>query len=427
MKIPFSDEGYDALSARILAMFPTFGRVGAAAYRPGLERMEEMCGLMGHPEKRFRSVHVAGTNGKGSSCNMLAAHFAGRGLRTGLYTSPHILDFRERIRVIEPGSDGHPHSRLVSRQFVWDFMQEYSSAIEDAGLSFFELTTAMAFAFFAFEGVEIAVVETGLGGRLDATNVIVPELSLITNIGYDHMDILGPTLGDIAREKAGIIKPGVPVVVGESHPETDPVFIDAAGRNGSPLIFADKSISGTGTLSPGDLDLKGIYQEKNLRTVLCALDALGEKADTEAICSSAAICDFHGRWEKICENPVCICDIGHNEHGLKYNFKQLDALLDNGSYTDLVMVYGSVKDKDVDAVLRILPSRAHIFFAAASNKRAMSSAELMRRAGHPRSESTASVAEAVGKALELCGTMAKPLLYIGGSTYVVSEALPLFK
>ena len=414
----------------LFARFPSFGAAGVGVYKPGLERMAQMCSRMGNPQEKLPlCIHVAGTNGKGSTCNMIAAHLAASGRRTLLYTSPHILDYRERIRVIEKGAEDCV-STLISREEVWDFINRYREDFDILDLSLFEITTAMMLEFAVSRKVDAAVIETGLGGRLDATNVITPSLSVITNIGYDHMDLLGQTLPDIAAEKAGIIKPGVPVVIGESSPETDPVFERVAASCGAPIHFADRQ--GPGGLpdaiaSPAEgLDLKGIYQAKNLNTVCCALRTLGMEPDMRAIASAAAICDFHGRWEKICGDPYTICDIGHNEHGLKYNFRQLDTLLDSGAFTDLVMVYGSVSDKDVDAVLRILPRRAVIFFTAAANRRAMPADELFRRAAHQGGTVVDGVANAVSQAIDLCRTMARPLLYIGGSTYIVSEALPIF-
>lgn len=417
--------------AELFVRFPSFGAKGPEAYKPGLDRVKTILGRMDDPQTRYRCIHVAGTNGKGSTCNMLAAHLAGSGLKVGLYTSPHILDFRERMRTVQC-SGGECSVTLIPRREVWNFIQEYSSDINALELSFFEITTVMAFRWFASEEVDVAVVETGLGGRLDATNVITPYLSVITNIGYDHVDLLGPTLGDIAGEKAGIIKPGIPVVVGESSPDTDEVFRRRAEESGSALFFADRyefgdTVSGAMTRALEVMDLKGIYQEKNLRTVCCALEITGMTPDFDAICAAASICDFHGRWEKLSDSPFTICDIGHNEHGLKYNFRQLDSLLDSGRYSDLVMVYGSVRDKDVDAVLMILPPRAYIYFTAAANHRAMPSDELYARAARKDSESVPDVRDAVRAALERCSSLARPLLYIGGSTYVVSEALPLFK
>lgn len=385
---------------------------------------------MGEPQKAYPCIHVAGTNGKGSTCNMLTSVLASKGLRVGLYTSPHILDFRERMRVVENGS-----ARLVPRTRVWDMLQEYEGDFDELDLSFFEITTALAFKFFADEKVDVAVIETGLGGRLDATNVITPILSVITNIGLDHTDLLGSTLPEIAVEKAGIVKPGIPVVIGESNPATDPVFRTVAEAQASPITFADR-ISGIECPVASQeilsrMDLKGSYQEKNLRTVLAALKVLGIEPNADALKNAAKICDFHGRWEEMAKEPYTICDIGHNEHGLKYNFAQLDSLLDEGRFTDLVMVYGSVADKDVDAVLEILPHRAHIIFTAADNHRAMpaqsvydhAEAIFSRKGIALDAEVVADVPSAVSRALDICRGKNHPLLYIGGSTYVVSEAI----
>lgn len=437
-----SNPDYKALIASLSVRFPSFGAVGSAAFKPGLERVEAICALLGNPQKRYRTIHVAGTNGKGSTANMTAASLASSGLAAGLYTSPHILDFRERMRVVTASGVTMP-----SEEYVLEFWDRWGDECDRLDLSFFEITTAMAFDFFARSGVQAAVIETGLGGRLDATNIITPELSVITNIGYDHTDILGPTLAAIAGEKAGIIKPGVPVVIGESHPETDPVFESVAASAGAPIRFADREAL---PVRIGDLDfetvlagmdLQGSYQRKNLRTVLCALDVLGVTPNPGALMHAATICEFHGRWEKVCDNPLTICDIGHNEHGLKYNFAQLDGMLDRGEVTDLVMVYGSVADKDVDAVLRILPGRSRIFFTCADNHRAMPAGELAVRFARLRASDTAAsahivvprVADAVGAALGLCRSLtehdaaARPMIYIGGSTYIVSEALGFLK
>ena len=468
MEHEFSDIEYDAMLSRLFSRFPSFQNQGAQAYKPGLERVEQMCRLIGEsraaeglpavaPHRAWPCIHVAGTNGKGSTCNMLAAALSSSGLKTGLYTSPHILDFRERMRIVS-----NQGITLISRRQVWDFIRRWTRELDELDLSFFEITTVMAFDFFAREGVDAAVIETGLGGRLDATNVVVPELSVITNIGLDHTDLLGDTLPEIAFEKAGIIKEGVPVVVGESGPETDPVFGRVALQRNAPLCFADKEAYAMGMAVGGQvpdgpasesllsrLDLKGPYQEKNLRTALCALavlsgrrssdgsvpdveptfakaDLLGE-ASADAIAHAARRCGFHGRWEKLCDNPATICDIGHNEHGLKYNFAQLEHLLDSGEYSDLVMVYGSVRDKDVDAVLRIIPRRARIFFTNADNHRAMPAEEVRQRFeaifSNPDNKAYPFVADAVEAAMEYCRGLVRPLLYIGGSTYIVSEAV----
>ena len=407
----------------LLARCPSFGYAGSAAYKPGLERMEAMCARMGNPERGLRCVHVAGTNGKGSTCNFLCASLASMGFRVGLYTSPHIYDVRERIRIVSGGS-----YELIPPDALDEFACLYRDDAVSLGLSYFEIVTSAAFWYFSREKVDWVVLETGLGGRLDATNVVVPALSVITNIGYDHMDVLGNTLPLIAQEKAGIIKPGVPVVVGESDQETVAVFREVALRRGSPLFFADSCAPEVAL--PPDMDLKGCYQPKNLRTVLCALERLGFAPDWDALSRAASVCGFHGRWEKVCDNPLTICDIGHNAHGLKYNFAQLSSMLDRGECSDVVMVYGSVADKDVDAVLRLLPSRAYIFFTAASSPRALPAEELFSRALSLRCDDSAfggrwrcvpEVPDALAAARKLCLSLEKPLLYVGGSTYVISE------
>lgn len=429
MKNSFTEHAYSERLDSLFKKYPSFAGVGSDAYKPGLDHIRNMCASLGNPQEAFPSIHVAGTNGKGSTCNMLTASLAMDALAVGLYTSPHILDFRERIRIVT--SDG---VTFISKQEVWDFLDSHEDDFEKEELSFFEITTAMAFDFFARHRVDIAVIETGLGGRLDATNIIVPELSVITNIGLDHMDILGGTRALIAAEKAGIIKPGVPCVVGESDDESRPVFEKIASECGSRIVFADDVLKQSGQLVDesvreafeilhGQLDLRGSYQMKNLATVLCALHVLGRKPNFEGIRHAAAICHFHGRWETILETPHTIGDIGHNEHGLKYNFSQLEDLVKEGVYSDLVMVYGSVSDKDVEAVLRLLPESAYVYFTAAANKRAMSAETLFEMSGHACGEVVPCVADAVEKALERCSGLDKPLLYIGGSTYVLAEAL----
>ncbi len=449
MKKIFSEEDYQALTSSLLSRFPSFQTQGKEAYNPGLERSMEIDARMGLPSKDFPCIHVAGTNGKGSVSNMLAAHYAACGLKVGLYTSPHILDFRERMRVVTGKK-----ASLITKEKLWDLMQEYGKDFDELGLSFFELTTALAFRFFADEQVDMAIIETGLGGRLDATNIIEPILSVITNIGLDHTNLLGDTLEAIAGEKAGIIKPGVPVVVGESNAATNPVFEKVADANGSRLWFADKmgfayggglevvmalnsnslGISDEGFEKLlGEMDLQGEYQARNLRTVLAALRVLEQTPRLDALAHAAEICDFHGRWEQLAKHPFTICDIGHNGHGLKYNFAQLDKMMDSGAYDELVMVYGSVADKDVDAALKLIPERAKLVFTSADSQRAMPAEEIMRRfealhdcAGR-EIHCCPKVADAMALAMEMCTSADNPLLYIGGSTYVVAEAIPEFK
>lgn len=434
--------------------FPSFQKVGAGAYKPGIANMEFADQIMGHPHRKYKIIHVAGTNGKGSVSNMLASVLAAFGHKVGLYTSPHILDFRERMRIVVPSEGSSTVVRqLVSKEYVWDFMQQWRDTFDHLDMSFFEITTMMALKWFAHEAVDVVVLETGLGGRLDSTNIVTPILSVITNIGLDHCDMLGETLPEIAFEKAGIIKPKVPVVVGESGVEIDPVFerkvlytnISEAEYMGdrarimSLLTFADKVHPALWSEHEDILaamDLQGEYQCKNLRTVLAALEVLGitpAMCDIKnAIIHAASRMDFHGRWEKIQDRPYMICDIGHNEHGLKYNFAQLEKMMENGKFSRLFLVYGSVADKDVDAALRLLPENAVLIFTQANSKRALPAEKIREKYLEHCSQAgrlpgdihvAASVPEAVALAVTLSAGEQSPLIYIGGSTYVVSEAV----
>lgn len=456
----FSEAAYNDLIEALFKRFPSFQKVGAGAYKPGIANMEFADQLMGHPHKKYKIIHVAGTNGKGSVSNMLSSVLSAFGYKVGLYTSPHILDFRERMRVVEqPDHMSISECRLVSKEYVWDFMQQWRDTFDHLDMSFFEITTMMALNWFAHEAVDFVVLETGLGGRLDSTNIVNPILSVITNIGLDHCDMLGETLPEIAFEKAGIIKPKVPVAVGESHPETDGVFerkvlytniseqeyMGDRTRIMSLLTFADKaypSLWGEHENILAEMDLQGEYQKKNLRTVLAALDVLKglgvellmENASRciDAIVHTASRMDFHGRWEKIQDKPYTICDIGHNEHGLKYNFAQLEKMMENGKFSGLFLVYGSVADKDVDAALRLLPKNAVLIFTQANSKRALSAEKIQEKYLEHCSETgrspgqmhvAASVPEAVALAETLSASESEPLVYVGGSTYVVSEAV----
>ncbi len=475
MEKKFSEEAYDDMIGKLFVRFPSFQKVGAGAYKPGIGNMEFFDQLAGHPHKRYKIIHVAGTNGKGSVSNMLASCLAASGLKVGLYTSPHILDFRERLRMFgcPPEPSCHPErsegsdATMVSKEYVWSFISRWQETFDHLDMSFFEITTSLAFSWFADMEADIVVLETGLGGRLDSTNIVSPVLSIITNIGLDHCDMLGETLPEIAFEKAGIIKPKVPVVVGESHPETDPVFErkvlytnlpepDFMGNRTaimSLLTFADKvepSLWDRHEEILREMDLQGDYQRKNLRTVLAVLDVLAsgnmaELTDSmiyEAIIHTAARTDFHGRWEKLSENPYVICDIGHNEHGLRHNFAQLEKMRTEGRCTRIIMVYGSVADKDVDAVLHLLPSDAVLVFTQAHGKRALPAENIRDRymaycaeSGRPAGDvhCTGTVIEAVKLAYGLAASLresdpgALPLIYIGGSTYVVSEAVAALK
>lgn len=491
----FTEDEYEKMMEELFRRFPSFQKSGADAYKPGIANMEFFDQLAGHPHRNYRIIHVAGTNGKGSVSNMLASALAATGLKVGLYTSPHILDFRERMRVVEAvrgaaddviaGNAAPLQSQVqyVPKEYVWYFIRQWQDTFDHLDMSFFEITTVMAFSWFAEQKVDIVVLETGLGGRLDSTNIVSPELCVITNIGLDHCDMLGDTLPEIAFEKAGIIKPKVPVVIGESHPETDPVFErkvlytnlpepDYMGNSQaimSLLTFADKvepSMWNESEEILAEMDLQGVYQRKNLRTVLAALDVLRDTACTsagklhavpqnsgvsralsqencsrcirDAIIQTASRMDFHGRWEKLSDSPYTICDIGHNGHGLKYNFAQLAHMQADGY--SLIMVYGSVADKDVDAVLHLMPEGAQYVFTQAHGKRALAAETIRERymsyceetgraVGNINCSGTvvAALKLAYSLAAQLAETGAKPLVYIGGSTYVVSEAVAMLK
>lgn len=458
----FSEERYKEMIDALFMRFPSFQKVGAGAYKPGVGNMEFIDQLLGHPHRAYKIIHVAGTNGKGSVSNMLVSVLAALGYRVGLYTSPHILDFRERIRVVDGGRDAvSPDVRLISKESVWDFIESWRETFDHLDMSFFEITTAMALHWFAVQEVDFVVLETGLGGRLDSTNIVTPLLSVITNIGLDHCDLLGDALPEIAFEKAGIIKPGVPVVIGESNAETDPVFerkvlytnlpepkfMGSRSMIMSLLSFADKTEPMLWDRHKDILaamDLQGAYQEKNLRTVLAAVSTLlasvpelsealavsGMENVVSAIEHTAVRTGFRGRWEKLSDNPLIICDIGHNAHGLKYNFAQLQNMKSEGRCTDLVIVYGSVADKDLDSVLPLMPADAYYVFTQARSRRALPAADILARfiQAYPAGKAcaVADVAAAVARAKEIASDPAmcsdNPLVYIGGSTYVVSEA-----
>ena len=450
----FSESRYRALLEEIFQRFPSVQKTDfATAYKPGLAGMEAFCEALGHPERAFKSIHVAGTNGKGSVASLLTAALAGVGLRVGLYTSPHLVDFRERARIVSGDSFD-----LIPKDYVFDFLTTWEPYFIEHGLSFFEITTGLAFQWFADAGVDAAVIETGLGGRLDSTNVITPELALVTTIGLDHCALLGNTLEAIATEKAGIFKPGVPALVGESNPETDPVFDDKSWML-CPLTYADKvrpSLWHRRQDILKKMDLQADVQEKNLRTVLAAVDILKQipgfkaLADTEGVLAgitgAARQTGFRGRWERLSELPFVICDIGHNPQAVQYNFAQLRRYVEEGRCSSLIIVYGIMADKDLDSILPLMPVDATYIFAAPDTARALPAAEILKRftaaqAGAPlRAYAADSVRQAVQMAMQLAQTLSQqtnrsasaskpvpPLVFIGGSAFVVAEALPLFR
>ena len=451
----FSESRYGALLEEIFQRFPSVQKTDfATAYKPGLAGMEAFCEALGHPERAFKSIHVAGTNGKGSVSSLLASALAGVGIRTGLYTSPHLVDFRERARIVAGDS-----FELIPKDYVFDFLTTWKPYFVEHDLSFFEITTGLAFKWFADAGVDAAVIEAGLGGRLDSTNVLTPELALVTTIGLDHCALLGNTLEAIAGEKAGIFKPGVPALVGESNPETDPVFDDKAWML-CPLTFADKvrpSLWHRRQDILKKMDLQADVQEKNLRTVLAAVDILKQIPGFKALADTEGILDglvraarrtgFRGRWERLSELPFVICDIGHNPQALQYNFNQLRRYVEEGRCSSLIIVYGIMADKDLDGILPLMPADATYIFTAPQTTRALPANELLKRytafqGGRPslRTYAADSVRQAVQMALQLAQTLSQqtnrsasaskpvpPLVFIGGSAFVVAEALPLFR
>lgn len=347
---------------------PMFQHVGGSAYKEGLENTHILDEHFGHPHRSFRCIHVGGTNGKGSCSHTLAAILQEAGYKVGLYTSPHLVDFRERIRV---------NGQVIPESYVVRFVENERSFFEPLHPSFFELTTAMAFRYFADERVDVAIVEVGLGGRLDCTNIIRPDLCIITNISFDHTQFLGDTLEKIAAEKAGIIKSGIPAIIGETTPETKPVFIRKANEAGAPLFFAEEDQE---DYYPGlECELKGAYQTKNTRTLLSAIRQLqeaGYRLDEQAVRSGFAhVCELtglKGRWQKLQDAPTLICDTGHNVGGITYVVEQLK----QQPYRKLHIVIGMVNDKDIRSVLALLPQDAEYYFTKASVKRAMPEEEL---------------------------------------------------
>lgn len=416
----YNTQTYDRLLADLFEKHPTVQKDGfvAGAYKPGLAGMEAFDAALGHPWRKFKTIHVAGTNGKGSVSSMLAAALAATGLRVGLYTSPHLVDFRERIKIISAAErDSTPNAEMIPKEAVFAFLTEQNLS----GLSFFEITTGMAFWWFAEQKVDIAVIEVGLGGRLDSTNIILPELSVITSIGLDHCAMLGGTRAEIAFEKAGIFKPGVPALVWGWDGQTGPVFESHAAEVPCPLFFAEEFDT-----EDIELDLTGPCQAVNLRTVLAALELLGIDADRDALARTARITGFRGRWERLLPEPETICDIGHNPAALQLNFERLTAL-----GRPLFIVYGVMADKDLDGIAPLMPGGAEYFLVAPATSRSLPVAALEERLSKLRPDIRAcaapSVADGVKMAVKKASGVPGSLVYIGGSTFVVAEAVELFK
>jgi len=425
---------YQETLAYLYEQLPMFSRIGAAAYKKDLHNTIELCKSLGNPQHQFKTIHVAGTNGKGSTCHMLAAIFQQAGYKTGLYTSPHIKAFGERIRI---------NGQMINESFVIDFVVKTKSLYETIQPSFFELTVAMAFEYFAKEKVDIAIIETGLGGRLDSTNIISPILSVITNIGYDHMNLLGNTLPEIAGQKAGIIKQNTPVVIGEILPETKNVFVQEANDKEAPLYFAQgryvaEYIEPTGNLMFCNvkdlltntteklrLDLNGIYQAKNICTVLCVVDQLRKKgydipeaALHTALENVKTLTGLRGRWEIVQNHPAIILDVAHNTDGIKQVLFQLK---NNYPTAQIHFVLGFVKDKDVEHVLDLFPKEAFYYFTNAHIPRALPHEELKNMAA--QKELTGSSFDDVNEAIEAAKTKAatNDVIMICGSFFIIGE------
>lgn len=417
----------------LFTKLPMFSRIGAAAIKKDLTNTIVLCKSLGDPQKQFKTVHIAGTNGKGSVSHMLAAILQTAGYKTGLYTSPHLHDFRERIKV---------NGEMVNEDFVVDFTERIKTQIETIEPSFFEITVAMAFKYFAEQKVDIAVIETGLGGRLDSTNIITPELSIITNIGWDHMNLLGNSLAEIAYEKAGIIKPTIPVVIGEVTEESKPVFEKRVKEEASELIHPGSSLQlaayclkdeclvvevkdlVTETITAYLLDLPGFYQAKNLLTVLASVKELqkqGWKITEEHIHSALSktkrINGLHGRWEKIQQNPTVVLDVGHNEDGVRQIIHQLK----HTSFNHLHIIIGMVKDKEIDKVLSLLPVKATYYFTKAQIPRALDEKQLQEKAKvfDLTGETYSDVNTALNKAKQAAAK--DDLILVCGSVFLVGE------
>lgn len=411
---------------------PLYSSIGIRAYKADLDNTLALCKHLGDPQKKIKTIHIAGTNGKGSTSHMLATVFQQCGYKTGLYTSPHLKDFRERIKI---------NGEMIPRDFVTAFVEKTKTFSEEIEPSFFELTFVMALEYFVHQNVDIAVIETGLGGRLDSTNVITPLLSVITNIGFDHMDILGDSPGKIAYEKAGIIKPGIPVVIGEAIPETKIIFREKARQTDSAIFFAEERFA-IKSVKPGNetlrvevldidkkqnnnytLDLTGLYQAKNLLTVLTAIDvlknifSLEEKYIHKALGNVKNFTGLHGRWEVIRRKPLVVLDVAHNVDGIQ----QLVNQINNSRYKKLHIIFGIVKDKEIKKVLQQLPLDAEYYFTRAHIPRALPENELLERAGefHLKGSSYSEVNMALKAAMDAASE--EDMIIVCGSIFVVGE------
>ncbi len=426
---------YKKILEWLFSQLPMYQRQGKAAYKANLKNTLALDEHFGHPHQQFKSIHVAGTNGKGSVSHMLASVLQAAGYKVGLYTSPHLIDFRERIKV---------NGKMIEKSFVLNFIQQNHAIFEKLKPSFFEMTVAMAFSYFADKKINIAVVEVGLGGRLDSTNIISPELTIITNIGFDHTQFLGHTLTDIAGEKAGIIKQNTPIIIGEKHSETKDVFIEKALDKLAPLFFAEDiyhfdyalqtteehqqihlSRFGNALSTPIDLDLLGHYQHKNILSVLTTLEILrknliiSDVAMAKGLSKVQKISGLVGRWQIISRNPLTICDTGHNEDGIKQVVEQIYKY----PFKKLHFIYGAVNDKNIDKILSLLPKEAEYYFTQASILRALEVDILYKKARLKGLKG--SKYDTVKKAFRAAKNKAESsdFIFVGGSSFIVADLL----
>jgi dihydrofolate synthase / folylpolyglutamate synthase len=421
----------------LFARLPMYQRIGAAAYKADLDNTLKITEILGKPHTKLKAIHVAGTNGKGSSSHMLAAILQQSGYKTGLYTSPHLIDFRERIKI---------NGKMIPKNYVSEFVVKYKEAFEKIEPSFFEWTFGLALDYFAAEEVDVAIIEVGLGGRLDSTNIITPRASLITNISFDHMNLLGDTLEKISKEKAGIIKPRIPVVISQYQSETAPVFNQIAKEQKAQIEYADKNykilsqknLNGlqhvsilnkkTEQVNEYDLDLTGNYQVKNLLGVLDVLEFI-EKAGfliepehvKNALKQVVKLTGLSGRWQTLSNKPLIIADTGHNEDGIKQVLENINAV----SHKHLHIVFGTVNDKDISKILPLLPKKATYYFVKANIPRALDATELQQQAHKFKLEGKAYETVEAGLKAAKKAYKKEDLIFVGGSTFVVGDALAL--
>jgi dihydrofolate synthase/folylpolyglutamate synthase len=422
----------------LYTQLPMFQRIGSAAYKANLDNTIAICRLLGNPENKFQSIHIAGTNGKGSTSHFIASILQSAGLKVGLYTSPHLKDFRERIKI---------NGEMIPQQYVVDFVEKHKNNFEKIQPSFFEMTVGLAFDYFAFQQVDLAIIEVGLGGRLDSTNVISPICSVITNISFDHSALLGDTLQKIAVEKAGIIKSETPIIIGETQEKIKNVFLEKAKQKNSPIIFADEKYKTINVrhINNGKLflsmdilkqaetgcfhinsELLGLYQQKNIPTVLCTIDLLNEngfhisaKNIFDGIKNVVTQTGLLGRWQILSQNPLVIADCGHNEAGIKEVINQIE----NTPHRHLHFVLGMVNDKDISTILNLLPKDASYYYCEANIPRALNADELAKQA--KKIGLNGKVYESVKTALTAAKNKAQlnDLIVIGGSTFTVAEVV----